>query len=261
MNAALLRFNAFALVFLLASAAEGLLPRRRPKHPRGPRLLANAALLVLGALAARWLLPMAAVDFAWLAEERHLGLLHHVRWPFAAKFLLAFIGLDLAVYWQHRFFHRAPLLWRLHKVHHLDLDLDASTGVRFHPGEIWASMLFKFAAIALLGAHFLAVLAFEVALNASSVLQHASIALPGPVDAVLRLFFVTPDYHRVHHSVRPEETGSNFSFLISLWDRLFGSYVPQPAGAHETLELGLEEERDPRAAASIPRLLAAPFRR
>lgn len=261
MNAGALRLTAFLSVFVLASAAEFFLPRRAPQAPRAPRWLANLGLLVLGSLAIRFLLPMAAGEFAYWAEERRLGLLHQVSWPLPVKLALGFVWLDFVIYWQHRFFHEWPALWRLHKVHHLDLDLDASAGVRFHPAEYLVSMLIKIAAVGVFGTHFLAVLVFEIVLNAVSTFHHAAIALPKPLDAFLRLFLVTPDYHRVHHSIEPDETNSNYSFNLTLWDRLFGSYVPQPRADHATIALGLKEERRAPACASLSNLLAVPFRR
>ncbi len=261
MNDGSLRLSAFLTVMVLATAAEFLLPRRAPQAPRGKRWLVNLGLMFLGALAVRLILPMAAGEFAVWAEERRWGLLHQTSWPFPVKLVLGFVWLDLVIYWQHRKFHEWPLFWRLHKVHHLDLDLDAGSGVRFHPLEYLASMLIKMAAVAVLGVHFLALLAFEIVLNAVSTFHHAAIALPRPVDALLRLFIVTPDYHRVHHSVEVDETNSNYSFNLTLWDKLFGSYVPQPRADHATIALGLKEERDPAACAGFFYLLAAPFRR
>lgn len=261
MNAAALRLAAFLSVLVLATAAELLLPRRAPQAPRAPRWLANFGLMFMGALAVRFFLPMAAGEFAVWGEERRIGLLHQFSWPFPVKLALGFLWLDFCIYWQHRFFHELPAFWRLHKVHHLDKDLDASSGVRFHPAEYLLSMLIKMAAVGVFGVHFLAVLVFEIVLNAVSTFHHAAIALPGPVDALLRLFIVTPDYHRVHHSVEVDETNSNYSFNLTIWDRLFGSYVPQPRAPHATIALGLKEERGDKACASIPNLLAVPFRR
>lgn len=261
MNEGALRLTAFLSVLALSTAAERLLPRRAPHARRAPRWLANLGLMVLGSLAIRLLLPVAAAQAAVLFEERRVGLLNMVSWPFPVKFALGFLWLDFAIYWQHRKFHEWPAFWRLHKVHHLDLDLDASSGVRFHPAEYLLSMLIKIAAVGVMGVHFLCVIAFEVVLNAVSTFHHAAIALPRPVDALLRLLLVTPDYHRVHHSVRVEETNSNYSFNLTVWDRLFGSYVPQPQEPHESIRLGLAEERDERRASSFLNLLAVPFRR
>jgi sterol desaturase/sphingolipid hydroxylase (fatty acid hydroxylase superfamily) len=256
---AALRLAILAGALALGAAAEAWRSRRPRQAPAGPRWAANLGLMALGTLAAKLLLPTLAVPFAYWAEERRLGLLHWISLPYALKFLLAFVWLDLVVYAQHRLFHRVPALWRLHRVHHADLDLDASSGVRFHPGEIVLSTLIKCAAIALGGAHFLAVAVFEIALNASSILSHAAVDL-GPLDAPLRRLVVTPDYHRVHHSVERDETDSNFAFLISVWDRLFGTYRARPRGEHAVLPLGLPGLRDPRECASLKAMLALPLK-
>lgn len=261
MNEGAIRLTAFLSVLAFSTAAEFLLPRRAPHARRAPRWLSNIGLMVLGTVAIRLLLPVVAAQAAVLFEERRVGLLNLTSWPFPVKFALGFLWLDLVIYWQHRKFHEWPLFWRLHKVHHIDLDLDASSGVRFHPVEYLLSMLIKIAAVGVMGVHFLCVIAFEVVLNAVSTFHHAAIALPRPLDALLRLLVVTPDYHRVHHSTHPDETNSNYSFNLTWWDRLFGSYVPQPREPHETIDLGLAEERDERRAASILNLLAVPFRR
>jgi sterol desaturase/sphingolipid hydroxylase (fatty acid hydroxylase superfamily) len=260
-NVGALRLSAFLTVFALSTLAELLLPRRAPHARRAPRWLSNLGLMFLGTVAIRFLLPFAAGEAAFMAEERRWGLLNLAGMPYPLKFALGFLWLDLVIYWQHRLFHERPLLWRLHKVHHLDLDLDASSGVRFHPVEYLVSMLIKIAAVALMGVHFLTVLVFEIVLNAVSTFHHAAIALPRPLDAVLRLLLVTPDYHRVHHSTYADETNSNYAFNLTWWDRLFGSYVPQPREPHEAIALGLAEERDERRTASLPNLLAVPFRR
>jgi sterol desaturase/sphingolipid hydroxylase (fatty acid hydroxylase superfamily) len=199
------------------------------------------------------------VPFAHWAEERRLGLLHWVALPYALKFILGFLWLDFAIYWQHRLFHEIPALWRAHRVHHADLDLDASSGIRFHPLELLISMAFKWAAIAVLGVHFLAVAVYEIALNAFSILQHSAIDL-GRLDAPLRRALVTPDYHRVHHSPERDETDSNYAFLFSAWDRLFGTYRPQPRADHATMPLGLPAPRDARTCASLPAMLALPLK-
>lgn len=260
MSASSLRLSVFLGMLAVCSLLELLFTRRTPQAPRLRRYWVNFALMALGAVAMRLLVPMAAAEFAVKAEEHRWGLLNLTSLPFPLKFLVGFLWLDLVIYWQHRFFHEVPLFWRLHKVHHLDLDLDATSGVRFHPLEFVLSMFIKVTAVGLVGVHFLTVLIFEVVLNAVSTFHHAAIALPGPVDAALRLLLVTPDYHRVHHSVRVEETNSNYSFNLTIWDRLFGSYVPQPKDAHATIALGLSEERDPARAGSVLNMLAVPFR-
>jgi sterol desaturase/sphingolipid hydroxylase (fatty acid hydroxylase superfamily) len=258
-NLAKIRLGVFLGVLLACALAERVLPRRARTAEAGPRWLANLSLGALGAVAARLLLPFAAVDAAYHAEAMQFGLLN--RWSiwYPAKFVLSLVLLDLLIYGQHRLFHWSPALWRLHAVHHTDLDLDASSGVRFHPGEILISTLIKTAGAALLGAHFLAVAVFELLLNASSLFSHANLNL-GPLDAALRLLVVTPDMHRVHHSPSREETDSNFGFNLPWWDRLFGTYRAQPREPHETMTLGLDGARDPKAL-DLFSLLGRPFKR
>lgn len=254
-----MRLGVFLAVLLVCAAAERLLPRRGPTAPAGPRWFANLGLAVLGTLAVRLILPFTVAEAAYRAEAARFGLLN--RWPiyFPLKFVLSLLLLDLLIYLQHRVFHWSPALWRLHAVHHTDLDLDASSGVRFHPGEILLSALIKTAGAVLFGAHFLAVAAFEVILNATSLFNHANINL-GPLDAFLRLFVVTPDMHRVHHSPSREETDSNFGFNLPWWDRLLGTYRARPREPHETMSLGLHGSRNPEDLGLFS-LLARPFKR
>lgn len=258
-NYARIRLGVFLGVLLACALAERLLPRRAPVAPAGPRWLANLGLAALDALAVRLILPFTVVEAAYRAEAAQFGLLN--RWPiyFPLKFALSLVLLDLLIYFQHRLFHWSPPLWRLHAVHHTDLDLDASSGVRFHPAEIVLSALIKTAGAVLFGAHFLAVAAFEVILNATSLFNHANMNL-GPLDAVLRLLVVTPDMHRVHHSPSREETDSNFGFNLPWWDRLLGTYRAQPREPHESMALGLDGARDPDALGLLP-LLGRPFKR
>ena len=194
------------------------------------------------------------------AETHRLGLLHLTAWPLAVKLALGILWLDFVVYWQHRVFHLLPPLWRLHAVHHTDLDLDSASAVRFHPLEIVISMAVKIAAVAVFGVHFLAVTLFEVTLNAAAIFNHANLFLPGWLDAPLRLIVVTPDMHRVHHTIHHDEQDSNFGFCLPWWDRLFGTYRAKPRGQHANLALGLKEERAP-SALGLAALLARPFRK
>ncbi len=175
------------------------------------------------------------------------------------EFLIAIIVLDLAIYLQHVLFHAAPLLWRLHRMHHQDLDFDVTTGARFHPIEILLSMGIKLMVIAALGPSAAAVLVFEALLNGMAMFNHANAKLPLGLDAILRMFVVTPDMHRVHHSVLPNETNSNFGFNLSVWDRLFGTYRAQPAAGHEAMTIGIEQFREPREL-WLDRLLLQPLR-
>jgi sterol desaturase/sphingolipid hydroxylase (fatty acid hydroxylase superfamily) len=202
--------------------------------------------------------PILPVGLAVLASEQNWGLLHQLAIPAWWKVIIAVILLDLAVYVQHVLHHAIPLLWRLHMMHHADLDIDMTTGLRFHPIEIIVSMIIKLAAVAALGAPPLAVLIFEVALNATSMFNHSNINFPLSADRILRLLVVTPDMHRVHHSVIIRETNSNYGFNLPWWDRLFGTYKSQPDKGHIEMTIGLAQFRDPQKL-SLPRLLILPF--
>ncbi len=254
-----IRLEVFLGTLLACALAERLLPRRVRMADAGARWYANLSLAVLGTMAIRLLLPWTAVEVAYRAEALQFGLLNHWSIYFPLKFTLSLILLDLVIYCQHRLFHWAPALWRLHAVHHTDLDLDASSGIRFHPGEILLSTLIKMFAAALLGTHFLAVVAFEIILNATAIFNHANLNI-GPLDAFLRLIMVTPDMHRVHHSPNREETDSNFGFNLPWWDRLFGTYRAQPREPHKSMSLGLNGARDP-LQLGLFSLLGRPFKR
>ena len=258
-NFSKIRLGVFLGLLLACALAERLLPRRVRTTATAPRWRANLGLAALGMLAVRLLLPFAAVETAYRVEAARFGLLNQWSIYFPLKFVMSFALLDLLIYCQHRVFHRVPALWRVHAVHHTDLDLDATSGVRFHPLEILLSMLIKMAAVALLGAHFLAVAAFEVVLNATSLFNHANLNL-GALDRLARLIIVTPDMHRVHHSPNRVETDSNFGFNLPWWDRLFGTYRAQPGEPHETMTLGLDGARDPRKL-DVFSLLGRPFKR
>lgn len=254
-----IRLGIFLGTLAACAVAERLLPRRARTAPSGFRWTANLGLAALGAVIVRLALPFSLVELAHRAEAARVGLLNGAPLYFPLKFALSFLLLDLLIYLQHRVFHWSPLLWRLHAVHHTDLDLDASSGVRFHPVEILLSALIKAVGIVLFGAHFLAVAVFEVVLNATSLFNHANLNL-GPLDAPLRLLLVTPDMHRVHHSPSREETDSNFGFNVPWWDRLLGTYRAQPREPHETMTLGLDGARDA-SALGLFALLGRPFRR
>lgn len=254
-----IRLAAFAGVLLLCAAGEVLAPWRRPRLPRRARWPGNLGLVALDSLLLRVLFPTAAVGAALLAEAKGFGLL---RWTGAPGWVAVAAGvvlLDLAIYLQHRVFHAVPALWRLHRVHHADLEIDATTGLRFHPVEILLSMAIKIAVVMALGVPAVAVLAFEVLLNAGSLFSHANLALPRGLDAALRAVLVTPGMHRVHHSVVRAETDSNFGFCLSWWDRLFGTYRAAPAAGPDGVTIGLEQFRDP-AELRLDRLLTQPFR-
>lgn len=240
------------------AAWETLAPRRRRTVSRWTRWPGNLGVVVLNTLALRFTLPLAAVGLAALAEERGWGLLNNVGIPIWAKIVIAFLLLDLAIYLQHVMFHAVPTLWRLHRMHHADLDFDVTTGARFHPIEILLSMGLKLAVVAALGAPPVAVLVFEIVLNATSMFNHANLRLPARVDRVLRWIVVTPDMHRVHHSIVVDETNSNFGFNLPWWDRLLGTYRAQPAAGHEGMTIGLDIFRDPRQL-RLDRMLVQPL--
>jgi sterol desaturase/sphingolipid hydroxylase (fatty acid hydroxylase superfamily) len=238
-----IRLGAFLGVLSVLAVAEALWPRRAASVPRGPRWFNNLAIVALDALLLRLLFPVLAVGWALQLEARGWGLFNLLDWPVWLEGMLAVLLLDLAIYWQHRIMHRVPLLWRLHRMHHSDLDFDASTGIRFHPLEILLSMLIKLAIVTLLGAGAVAVLLFEVLLNATSLFEHANLRIPASVDRRLRWLLVTPDMHRVHHSIHGDEYNRNFGFNFPWWDRLFSSYRAQPRDGHLAMTIGLRQFR------------------
>lgn len=254
-----IRLAAFLSVLVAMALWEVAAPRRRREIPRVIRWTNNLALLVLDTAILRLAFPIIAVGLAVMAEDRGWGLFNNIDVPFWLAIVVSMLLLDLAIYLQHVMFHAIPGLWRLHRMHHADLDFDATTGLRFHPVEILISMGIKLAVVAALGPPAVAVLLFEVILNATALFNHANIDLPRPVDRVLRLIVVTPDMHRVHHSVDPRETNSNYGFNLPWWDRLLGTYIAQPAKGHEGMEIGIEQFRTPRDL-WLDRMLIQPVR-
>lgn len=255
-----IRLGFFVGVFAAVALWEVFAPRRALTLGRAVRWASNLGIVALNSLIVRLLFPAAAVGVAAFCAAEGWGLLNHVAVPFWLAVVVAVIALDFVIWLQHVLVHAVPVLWRLHRVHHADLDYDVTTGGRFHPLEIVLSMLIKFAAIALLGAPVVAVVIFEVLLNATSMFNHGNLRLPVGVDRALRWFVVTPDMHRVHHSVHPEETNSNYGFNLPWWDRLFGTYRAQPRDGHEGMTIGLHEYRDPLVADRLPGMLMIPFR-
>jgi sterol desaturase/sphingolipid hydroxylase (fatty acid hydroxylase superfamily) len=255
-----IRLTAFLAIFAVMALWELRAPRRALTVSKPRRWSANLGLAVLNTLLLRLAFPVAAVGLAATAASRGWGLLNQIALPSALELLLAIVALDLAIWAQHVFFHAVPVLWRLHRVHHADLDYDLTTGARFHPIEILLSMLIKFAAILVLGPSVVAVILFEVILNAMAMFNHGNVHLPERLDRRLRRLLVTPDMHRVHHSVAADEANSNFGFNLSLWDRLFGTYRDQPRGGHAGMTLGIDDARDPRRVSGLPGMLRLPFR-
>jgi sterol desaturase/sphingolipid hydroxylase (fatty acid hydroxylase superfamily) len=255
-----IRLASFLGVFAAVAGGEILFPRRRLTTAKKARWCANLSIVALDTVLARFLLPVLPVAMAAIARDRGWGFLNSLAWPSWLEAVAAIVLLDLVIYAQHVLFHYVPLFWRLHRMHHTDLDIDVTTGNRFHPLEIILSLGIKLGAVVLLGASPVSVLLFEVILNATSMFNHGNLRIPAPLDRWLRLFLVTPDMHRVHHSVIPRETNSNFGFNLPWWDRLCGTYRPQPELGHEGMTIGLAEFRDP-ALLTLPRLLVQPFLR
>ncbi len=253
-----IRLSAFAGVFIVMAAWELVVPRRKQAIGRGRRWPNNLGVVVVDTLLVRILYPTTAVGVALLAEARGFGMFNVISVPVWIAVLASVVVLDLAIYLQHVLFHAVPALWRLHRMHHADLEFDVTTGFRFHPIEILLSMLIKFAVVAALGAPAVSVLVFEVLLNATSMFNHGNVRIPTKLDRVLRWIVVTPDMHRVHHSILVRETNSNFGFNLPWWDRLFGTYRPQPTAGHEAMTIGIEQFREPREL-WLDRMLIQPF--
>lgn len=258
-NEVWIRLTAFFGVFGVMALWEVLAPRRRLTVARSSRWTSNIGIVVINSLLVRLLFPTAAVGMALAAEQGAWGLLHQIAVPAPLAFIGSVILLDLAVYLQHVMFHAVPVLWRLHRVHHADLDFDVTTGVRFHPVEILLSMLIKFAVIVVLGPPVTAVIVFELLLNATSMFNHSNVRMPCALDRVLRLLVVTPDMHRVHHSIEDDEANSNFGFNLPWWDRFFGTYRAQPRAGHETMNIGIRTFRDERQCDRLGAMLWLPF--
>ncbi|GIL03050.1 MAG: sterol desaturase [Alphaproteobacteria bacterium] len=242
-NEAAIRLAVFFGVLAAMAGWEVAAPRRRREIPRLIRWTNNLAVVVIDTALVRLVFPVVAVGFALIAAERGWGLFNAYDVPGWIAFLLSVAALDLAIYLQHVMFHAVPALWRLHRMHHADLEFDVTTGLRFHPVEILLSMAIKLAIVAVLGPPAAAVLVFEVLLNATAMFNHSNIRIPPAIDRVLRWVVVTPDMHRVHHSIHPNETNSNFGFNLPWWDRLLGTYRPQPRDGHEAMTIGIEQFR------------------
>ncbi|WP_405241554.1 sterol desaturase family protein [Lentisalinibacter salinarum] len=257
-NEALIRGGFFLGILLVLAGAETLAPRRERQLPRRTRWFSNLGIVLVNTTVLRLAFPLLGIGVALIAAERGWGLLNAVAAPWWIAWPASILLLDLAVYLQHVMFHALPALWRLHRMHHADLDFDVTTGLRFHPLEILISMIWKMAVIAALGAPAGAVLIFEVLLNATSMFNHSNLAIPRGIDRVLRWFVVTPDMHRVHHSIHRDETNSNFGFNLPWWDRLLGTYRDQPRDGHDGMTIGIGQFRDP-ADLRLDRMLLQPW--
>jgi len=258
-NEPLIRMAFFLGILLVMALWEVAAPRRRREIPRLLRWSNNLGVVVIDTILVRITFPIVAVGLAIIAQEQGWGLFNVFETPAWIAFIVSVLALDLAIYLQHVMFHAVPALWRLHRMHHADLEFDVTTGLRFHPVEILLSMGIKLAVVAALGPPAVAVLVFEVLLNATAMFNHSNIRIPSAIDRVLRLFVVTPDMHRVHHSIHPSETNSNFGFNLPWWDRLLGTYQPQPRDGHEAMTIGIEQFRT-RRDLWLDRMLIQPAR-
>ena len=258
-NEATIRLGAFVGVFTAMALWEAAVPRRLRSYSRFRRWPSNLAIVALNTALVRIVLPATAVSLALAGEKRGWGLFNNLPVPFWAAVVASVLLLDIAIYLQHVMFHAVPALWRVHRMHHADLDFDVTTGARFHPIEIVLSMLIKFGVVVALGAPALGVLIFEVLLNATSMFNHGNVRIPLGLDRYLRWLVVTPDMHRVHHSIVVGETNSNFGFNLPWWDRLLGTYRDQPAAGHDRMTIGIEQFRVAREL-WLDRMLLQPFR-
>lgn len=259
-NEPAVRLGCFLGVFAVVGLWEVAAPRRAPSLSKALRWASNLGIVVLNTLLLRLIFPLAAAGMAAFCAAHGWGLINHFQIPFAIAVPLAVIILDFVIWLQHVMVHAVPALWRLHRVHHADPDFDVTTGTRFHPIEIVLSMLIKFATIVVLGPPVLAVVIFEVLLNATAMFNHGNLRLPAALDRGLRWGVVTPDMHRVHHSIEDDEANSNFGFNLPWWDRLFGTYRDQPRAGHTAMTIGIHGHRDPREVARLPGMLLLPFR-
>lgn len=253
------RITCFVVVIVACAIAEVVWPRKGRVLSRLSRWPGNLGITVIDTIAVRIIAPAAATGIAVWVNGHGIGLFNWMSIPYWLAVLASFLILDLVIYFQHRVSHVVPMFWRFHRMHHTDLDLDVTSGSRFHPCEILVSIGVKAVAIVILGAPVVSVLIFEVVLSSTAMFNHSSIRIPIPVDRWLRLITVTPDMHRVHHSIHSEETDSNFGFNVPWWDRIFKTYTAQPRDGHDNMQLGLKEFREP-GASRLDRLLLQPFR-
>jgi len=255
-----IRMSSFIGMLLLMAVWEMSAQRRKLTVSKSIRWTNNLGIVVLNSYVIYLLFPAAAVGVAWFVHDQGWGLLNYYQLPFWLAVLGSIIILDFIIYLQHVMVHAVPLLWRLHRVHHADPDFDVTTGVRFHPLEIILSMLIKFSVIAVLGPPIIAVIIFELILNATAMFNHSNVRLPKTLDHILRFLVVTPDMHRVHHSVHDDEANSNFGFNLPWWDRLFGTYISQPRNGHENMVIGIHKFKAAKEVSWLPGMLTLPFK-
>jgi sterol desaturase/sphingolipid hydroxylase (fatty acid hydroxylase superfamily) len=253
-----IRLGFFLGILVIMAVWEMVSPRRVLTSSKKLRWFSNLGISLVDTLFVRLLLSITAVGMALFVEKHQWGLLNNLELPGWTETAFGVMSLDFAVYLQHVLFHAVPAFWRLHMVHHSDMDFDVTTGVRFHPIEILLSMGIKIGVVAVMGASAMAVLIFEVILNADSMFNHGNVRIPASLDKILRFFIVTPEMHRIHHSVVTEETNSNFGFNLTWWDRFLGTYRSEPVGGHEGMIIGLNQFRNPKRL-TLPWLLILPF--
>ena len=243
-NEGWIRLFCFSAILIIIALYEYITPRRNFKINKTTRWFRNLSIITINVIILRLLLPFTPSTVAIFAEQQQFGLLNNVHFPFVVTIIISIFLLDLLIYTQHVVFHHIPLFWQIHKIHHIDQEVDTTTGLRFHPIEIILSALLKSLAILLFGTPLIAVVLFEIILNATSMFSHANLKIPLRLDKLLRLIIITPDMHRVHHSIIVKETNSNFGFNLSLWDRLFRTYKAQPQKGHLKMDIGLKEYPD-----------------
>lgn len=253
----IIRVGSFIGILCFFAIAEELSPRRKLKLPKKSRWYRNFSLVIINSLILRFILPISAASVALIENE--YAILNYLQLPKFISIILCIILLDMIIYFQHRVFHMVPFFWRFHKIHHIDQELDTSSGIRFHPVEIIFSMLIKCLVVLVVGISFEAVVMFEIILNASSLFNHANINLSNKMDAMLRKFVVTPDMHRIHHSVLKNETNSNYGFNLSCWDRVFGTYKHSATKSQAQIDIGLNEYQDYKKT-GLFEILTIPFR-
>lgn len=255
---ATIRMTFFVGIFVIVALIELAVPRRPLTTSKAGRWFANIGIVIINTVVLRVLVPAGAVGISVWIGRQGWGVFNYMNWPIWIEVILSVILLDFVIYLQHLMFHAVPLLWRFHMMHHADLDYDLTTGTRFHPIEIIISLGIKATAISVLGAPAVGVIIFEILLNGTAMFNHGNFYIPLGIDRILRLMVVTPDMHRVHHSVFPSETNSNFGFNLPWWDRLMGTYRAQPTKGHDGMTIGLNQFRDP-ARLTLPRIIALPF--
>ena len=255
-----IRLAAFLVIFATMAVLEQSLPRREANAAKGARWRTNLAMVIVDSIVLRIVFPMAAVGTAIWAEQRGYGLFPMIETPGLIAGIIAFAVLDFAVWLEHLASHKIPILWRIHRMHHSDIDFDVTTALRFHPLEIIISMVWKAGVVIALGAPVLAVLAFEIVLNGAAMFNHSNVKLPLAADKMLRWLIVTPDMHRIHHSIRYHEMDSNYGFNFAFWDRLFGTYSLDPQDGHSGMTIGLPDYQDAAPTGLIWSLIL-PFRR